>query len=71
MHIIFTNEPTNEQIDELARADAKQQVICSVRTFYGEFYPIGENFLVSSNGTIDELGDFLRKYDVMPFAIRY
>lgn len=72
MHIIFTNEPTDEQLEQLAKADGTHhKIIYSVRVFYGEFYPIAENLLLSSTNTIDSLGDFIKKYDVMPYAIRY
>ena len=72
MHIIFTNEPTDEQLEQLAKADGTHhKIIYSVRVFYGEFYPIAENLLLSSTNTIDSLGDFIKKYDVMPYAIRF
>lgn len=72
MHIIFSNEPTDEQLEQLAKADGTHHsIIYSVRVFYGEFYPVAENLLLSSTNTIDSLGDFIKKYDVMPYAIRF
>lgn len=70
MHIIFTNEPTDEQLKKLAEAD-RHGVVQSVRTFYAEFYPLSKNLGVAADGSVDQLGDFIKKNNVRPFAIYY
>lgn len=70
MHIIFTNEPTDEQLKQLAEADT-HCIIQSIRTFYAEFYPLSKNLGVAADGSIDQLGDFIKKNNVRPFAIYY
>jgi len=68
MFITFTNEPTEEHITLLAKAD-RNGVVKSVRTFYGEYSPVANNLIVTTNGEVDQLGDFIKKIDVRPSGI--
>lgn len=71
MHVVFTTDPSEAQLQSLATGDQVMQIIVSVRVQYLNFYPISENFLVLQQNSAKNLVDFLKNYDVEPFTIRY